>query len=99
MKDQLGLKDIVSSIEEMKALTFHEVMGKRTLKASEPNTSKKARTEDASVPHADNSSSEFDPTDIVELSTLHQGHEEPFFPSVFDDSEVCGPKISKKLAA
>lgn len=58
-----------------------------------------ARTEDASVPHADNSSSEFDPTDIVELSTLHQGHEEPFFLLVFDDSEVCGPKISEKLAA
>jgi len=54
LKDHLGLKDIVSSVEEIKAL-FHEVMGKRTLKASEPNTSKKARTEDASVPRADNS--------------------------------------------
>jgi len=42
---------------------------------------------------------EFDLTDIVELSTLHQGHEEPFLPSLFDDSEVCGPKISEKLAA
>ena len=82
----------------MKAL-FHEVVGKRTLEASEPDTSKKARTEEASVPSADNSSSEFDPTDIVELSNLHQGQEEPFFPSVFDDSEVCGPKISEKLAA
>ena len=98
LKDHLGLKYIVSSVEEMKAL-FHEVMGKRTLKASEPNTSKKARTEDASVPRAYNSSSEFDLTDIVELSTLHQGHEEPFFPLVFDNSEVCGPKISEKLAA
>ena len=98
LKDHLGLKDIVSSVEEMKAL-FHEVVGKRKLEASEPNTSKKARTEEASVPRADNSSSEYDPTDIVELSTLHQGYEEPFFPSVFDDSEVCGPKISEKLAA
>ena len=98
LKDHLGLKDIVSSVEEMKSL-FREVVGKRTLEASEPNTSKKARTEKASVPSADNSSSEFDPTDIVELSTLHQGHEEPLFPSVFDDSEACGPKISEKLAA
>ena len=79
----------------MKAL-FHEVVGKRTLEASESDTSKKARTEEVSVRRADNSSSEFDPTDIVELSNLHQGQEEPFFPSVFDDSEVCGPKISEK---
>lgn len=98
LKDHLGLKDIVSSVEEMKAL-FHEVVGKRKLEASEPNTSKKARTEEASVPRTDNSSPEYDPTDIVELSTVHQGHEEPFFPSVFDDSEVCGSKISEKLAA
>ena len=82
----------------MKAL-FHKVVGKRKLEASEPNTSKKARTEEASVPRADNSSSEYDPTNIVELSTLHQGHEEPFFPSVFDDSEVCGTIISEKLTA
>ena len=54
MKDHL-----VSSVEEMKAL-FHESVGKRTLEASEPNTSKKARTEDACVLRADNSLSEYD---------------------------------------
>ena len=97
-RDHLGLKDINSSVEEMKVL-FHEVVGKRTLEASESNTFKKARTEEASVPRAHNSSSEYDPMDIVELSTLHQGHKEPFFLSVFDDSEVCGPKIAEKLAA
>lgn len=69
LKDHLGLKDIVVSVEVMKAL-FHEVVRKRQLEASEPNTSKKARTEEASVPRADNSSSESDLTDIVELSTL-----------------------------
>ena len=47
LKDHLGLKDIVSSIEEMKAL-FHKVVGKQNLEASEPNTSKKTRTEEAS---------------------------------------------------
>lgn len=95
LKDHLGLKDIVSSVEKMKAL-FRDVVGKRTREASEPNTSKKARTEEASLPRADNSSSKYDPSDIVERSTLHQGNEEPFFPSVFDDSEVCGSKISTK---
>ena len=96
LKDHLGLKHVVSSVEEMKVL-FHKIMGKQTLKASEPNTSKKARTKEASVPCADNSSSEFDPTDIVELSTLNQGHEEPFFASVFNDSEVCGLQRSLPL--
>ena len=53
------LKDhLVSSVEEMKAL-FHEVVGKRTLEASEPNTSKKVRTEEACVLRADNSLSEY----------------------------------------
>ena len=98
LKDHLGLQDIISSVEEMKAL-FHEVVGKRKLEASEQNTSKKARTEEASVPRADNSSSEFDPTDIVDVSTRTEEQEEPIFPSVFDDSEACGPKISEKLAA
>ena len=97
LKDHLGLKDTVSSVEKMKAL-FREVVGKRTLEASGPNTSKKARTEEASVPRADNSSSEYDPTDIVQLSTLHQGHEEPFFRR-FSTIQRCGPKIPEKLAA
>ena len=52
--DELG-DHLVSSVKEMKAL-FHEVVGKRTLEVSEPNTSKKARTEEASVPRADNRS-------------------------------------------
>ena len=80
----------------MKAL-FHEVVGKRTLEASEPDTSKKARTEEASVPRADNSSSEFDPTDIVELSNLHQGQEEPLFPSVSTIQRSVDPKSQRSL--
>ena len=96
LKDHLGLKYIVSSVEEMKGL-FHEVVGKRKLEASEPNTSKKARTEEASVPRADNSSSDYDPTDIVELSTLHQGHEEPFFRRFSTIQSSVDPESQRSL--
>ena len=96
LKDHLGLKDTVSSVEEMKAL-FREVVGKRTLEASGPNSSKKARTEEASVPRADNSSSEYDPTDIVQFSTLHQGHEEPFFRRFSTIQRFVDPKSQRSL--
>jgi len=73
---------------------FHEVVGKRKAEEqhSELNSSKKARSEEASEPCENNS--ELDPTEPVSSE-----HEEFVFPSVLDESATTGQKISATLAS
>lgn len=51
------------------------------------------------MPRPDNSSSEFDLTDLVQVETSSIECHESIFPSVFDDSGASGPKIAENLAA
>lgn len=96
LKSELGIPSILTSVEEIKALV-HELVGKR--KAPEhlgQNALKKMRSEEASDTRATNTcTSEFDPTEAVEVSSTP---DKELFPSVFDDLEDSGPKISEKLA-